>query len=57
MGENQKILQSHFLPTKFTIIGVVYTKRCGLATFGGVCFLRNVDFFQYFHEKIIILDF
>ena len=35
---------------------VEYIKRCRIATFGGVCFLRKNSFYLYFHEKITILD-
>jgi hypothetical protein len=57
MGEKLKFLKSNFWLEHLTNIGPKYTKRCGIATFGGVCFLKKVDFFQYFHEKIMILDF
>ena len=33
-----------FWPEKFTNSCPEYTKRCRIATFGGVCFLRKVDF-------------
>ena len=51
-----KNLKSHFWPEKFTNIGPEYTKRCGIATFGGVCFLRKVDFVNIF-MTFMTLDF
>jgi hypothetical protein len=49
MGEKMKILKSNFWPEKYINMGPQYTKRCRIATFGGI--------FQYFHEKIMIYDF
>ena len=57
MGEKLKILISHFWPEKCTNTGLEYTKRCGIATFGGGMFSEKSSFCQYFHEKIMILDF
>ena len=56
MGENLKILKSYFWPEKSTNIGLEHTKRCGIATFGGM-FSKKSWFCQYFHEKIMILGF
>ena len=47
-SENFKI---PFLAKTFTNIGQEYTKRCGVATFWGVCFLRKVDFVNIFMRK------
>ena len=47
-GEKLKNLKSYFWPGKFTNFGPEYTKRCRIATFGGVCFLRKVDFVNIF---------
>ena len=57
MGRNLKILKLTFWAENFTKIVLEYTKRCGIATFGGVCFLKKSSFSLYFHEKIMILDF
>ena len=62
IGENLKILKSHCWPEKSTNIGIEYTKRCGIATFGGVCFLRKVDFVYivyivYIVSRPILVDF
>ena len=56
MGENLTFFKSNFWPEKFTNIGLAYTKRCGIATWGGM-FSKKSSFYQYFHEKIMILDF
>jgi hypothetical protein len=48
MGGQRKNLKAHFWPEKFTNIGPEYTKRCRIATFGGVYFLRKVDFVNIF---------
>ena len=50
-GGKLKILKFHFWPEKFTNTGLEYTKRCGIATFGGVCFLRKVHFVNIFMGK------
>ena len=56
MGKNEKILKAHFWPEIMTNIGVEYTKRCGIATFGGGdMFSKKIRFFLYFHPKIMIL--
>ena len=56
-GKSKKKIKSHFWPEKYINMGLQYTKRCKIATFGGI-FLRNVDFFsQYFHENINITNF
>ena len=53
MGEKLKKVKSNFWPEKLTNIGREYTKRCGIATFGGgVFFLRKVNF-----VIIMIIDF
>ena len=41
MGEKLKILISHFWPEKCTNTGLEYTKRCGIATFGGYVFWKK----------------
>ena len=51
MGENLIILKYYFWPEKLTNIGLEYAKRCGIATFGGVCFLQKVDFVNIFMRK------
>ena len=33
-------------------MGPQYTKRCRIALFGGVCFLRKVEFFNIFMRKL-----
>jgi hypothetical protein len=38
MGENMKILIFQFWPEKLAKIGLEYTKRCAIATFGGYVF-------------------
>ena len=48
MGGKLKKLKSNFWAEKFSNIGPEYTKRCRIATFGGVCFLRKVDFVNIF---------
>ena len=53
MGQNLKYLKLTFVAEKSTNIILEYTKRCGIETFRGVCFLRKNHFF----EKILILDF
>ena len=40
MGENHKIVKYHFWQENFSNIGLEYTKRCGIATFGGVLILH-----------------
>ena len=50
-GGKIKFLKSHFWPEKFTNIGPEYIKRCGIATFGGVGFIRKVDFLDIFMRK------
>ena len=49
--ENLKSLKSHFWPGKFTNIGLEYTKRCGIAAFGGVSFPRKVDFVYIYETR------
>ena len=51
MGGKKIFFKSHFLLEKFTNTGLEYTKRRGIATFGGVCFLRKVDFVIIFMRK------
>ena len=46
-GKTQK-LKSHFWPDKLLNIGPEYTKRCRIGTFGGVCFLRKIDYVNTF---------
>ena len=48
MGEKLKNFMSLFWPEKCTNTGLEYTKICGIATFGGVCFLKKVDFVDIF---------
>ena len=48
MGEKLKILKSNFWPEKYVNMGPQYTKRLRIATFGGVCFLKKVDFVNVF---------
>ena len=40
-GEKMKILKSNFWQEKYINMGPQYTKRCRIATFGGVCFLKK----------------
>ena len=47
-----QILKSHFYPEKLANIGLEYTKRCAIATFWGVCFLRKVDLVNIFRRKL-----
>ena len=54
MEENMQILKSHLWPEKLANIGLKYTKRCSIAHFGGVCFLRRVDLVNIFRKKIEI---
>ena len=56
MGKNMKILKSYFWPEKYINVCPKYTKWCRIATFAVVCFLRKVDFFNIFHEIIMISD-
>ena len=51
MGENLKILKSNFWPEKYINMGPQYTKRCRIATFGGVCFLKKSWFVNIFMKK------
>ena len=57
MGESVKILKLHFWPEEYINISPQYTKRCGIATFGGVCFLRKKDFVNIFMRKSGVLIF
>ena len=50
-GGKSENFEIPFLPENFTNIGLEYTKRCKIATFGGVCFLRKVDFVYIFMRK------
>ena len=50
-GENLKILKSNFWPEKYINMDPQYTKRCRIATFRGVRFLRNVYFLHIFIRK------
>ena len=52
-----KSLKFHFWPDKLAKIGLEYTKRCAIATFGGGMFSKKSSICLYFHEKIMILDF
>ena len=51
-----KILKFHIWPEELANIGLEYTKRCAIATFGGM-FSKKSSICLYFHEKIMILDF
>jgi hypothetical protein len=51
MGESVKNLKLDFWPEKYINISPQYTKRCGIATFGGVCFLGKIDFVNIFMRK------
>ena len=51
MGGNLKSLKFNFWPEKYINMGPQNTKRCIIATFGGVCFLRNVDLLNIFMRK------
>ena len=57
MGQNLKFLKLTFWAEKFTKIVLEYTKRCGIATFGGGMFSKKSSCCLYFHVKITILDF
>ena len=57
MGEKLKNFNFIFGQKKITNIGPEYTKRCRIATFWGVCFLRKVDLVNIFYEIIMILGF
>ena len=48
IGGKLKKIKFHFWPEKSTNIGTEYTKRCRIATFGGVCFLRKGDYVNIF---------
>ena len=51
-GGKVNFFEIPFLANFFLInIGLEYTKRCGIATFGGVCFLIKVDFVNIFIRK------
>ena len=52
MRENRKILKFHFLPEKRAISGLEHIKRCAIATFWGVCFLRKVNLLNIFMRKL-----
>ena len=43
-----KNVKSHFWLEKFTNSGPEYTKRSRITKFGGLCFLRKVDFVNIF---------
>ena len=52
MRHNKKNkLKLTFWAKKYTNIVLEYTKRCGISRFGGVYFLRKVDFFYIFMRK------
>ena len=51
MGDTEKFLKSLFWPEKLVNISPHHTKRCRIATFGGVCFLRKVEFVNNFMRK------
>ena len=51
MDGKLNILKSHSWPDKFTNTGLEYTKRCGMATFVGVFFLKKVYFVNIFMRK------
>ena len=46
-----KKMKLTFWAQKSTNIVIEYTKRCGIATFGGVCFLRKVHLINIFMRK------
>ena len=50
-GAKPKFFEIDFLGRKLTNIVLEYTKSCGIATFGGVCFLRKVHFVYIFMRK------
>ena len=50
-GGKHEILKFHFWPEKLAKIGLEDTKSCAIATFGGVCFLRKVQFVNIFMRK------
>ena len=52
-----KNLKLDFWPEKYINISPQYTKRCGIATFGGVCFLRKIYFVNIFMRKSWFLIF
>jgi hypothetical protein len=51
MEQNLKKFKLTFGAQKLTNIVLEYTKRCGIATFGGACFLRKVHFVNMFMRK------
>ena len=52
-----EILKLHFWPEKYINISPQYTKRCGIATLGGVCFLRKMDVVNILMRKSEFLIF
>jgi hypothetical protein len=57
IGQNSRIFEIDFFGPKSANIVLKYTKRCGIATFGGVCFLRKVEFIYIFIRKSIFYIF
>ena len=59
VGQSLKKLKCFFWAENSTNIILEYTKRCGIATFGGGggMFSKKSSLCLYFHEKIMILDF
>ena len=57
MGKIVKFLKLSFWAQKSANIVLEYNKRCGIATFGGVCFLRKVKFIYIFMRKSIFYIF
>jgi hypothetical protein len=55
MGRDLKILKMTVWAAKSTNIVLEYTKRCGIATFGG--FSEKSSFYLYFHQQIMIINF
>ena len=51
MGGELKFFKFHFWPEKYTNTGLEYTKRCGIATYGGVYFLKKVYLVNIFMRK------
>jgi hypothetical protein len=50
-GGKSENFKSNFWPENYINMGQQYTKRCRIATFGGVCFLRKVEFSNIFMRK------